>query len=233
MKRLLESMLFFVFTLSLSGCMTDIDNYDGPKETFKGTIIDKFTNEPILTETGGIRIRMEELSWSDTPTPYDFGNKEDGTFFNSMIFKGHYRVTLDNGPFVPIEPVELDIKGVTTHDFIVEPYLHVDITKIIQDGTSVTVKFKVSSKVDRYNVTHIRVFVNNTVFVGSGACITDYSPEQSVEGMTNAKIYSMEHSITINNLKSGRKFYLRAAARVNDPNVKKYNFSKIESIDVP
>lgn len=234
MKKIFKYLFFITIAFTVTSCMTDIDDFNSPKETLKGTVYDKFTGKPMMTETGHMRIKLEELSWSDTPTPQYFGNKQDGTYFNSMIFKGHYRVTLENGPFVPIDPVEIDIKGTVTQDFTVEPYLHLEITDIIQNGTSATVKFKISSEVDMYQVTDAKVFVNNTSFVGNGAYISDYGRnELDLKGMTNATIYATEHSMTIDGLKSGRKFYLRAGARVADPIVKGYNYSEIKEITIP
>ena len=79
------------------------DNYAAPEETFRGAFIDKGTGETLQVapgadiNSGGIRIRMMEYSWSDNPTPYDFFAKQDGTFNNTRIFKGTYGV-IPEGP---------------------------------------------------------------------------------------------------------------------------------------
>jgi hypothetical protein len=95
MKKIFKYLFFITIAFTVTSCMTDIDDFDSPKETLKGTVYDKFTGKPMMTETGHMRIKLEELSWSDTPTPQYFGNKQDGTYFNSMIFQrtlqSHFR----------------------------------------------------------------------------------------------------------------------------------------------
>lgn len=235
MKNTFKIALGLVLMLINYSCLSEIDNYEGPKETLKGTIIDKYTGKPMLTETGAARIKLEELSWSDTPTPQYFGNKQDGTFFNSMLFKGHYRINVESGPFIPLtDTVEIDIKGVASHDFVVEPYLHLTINNLQIEDTTFTVKFNITSETNMYQVLDAKVFVNNTHFVGDGAKIQDYSIQKiDLSSTMNEMIFLTEYSMKVTQLKRGRTYYMRVGARVDDPIAKKYNYSEIMEVKIP
>jgi hypothetical protein len=128
--------------LSFSSCdLFKIDNYDEPAETLWGEVVDVATGERVLTDQGseGIRVRIDELSWtgSETPSHFDFNCMPDGTFQNTKIFKGTYNIRVD-GPFIPIvrentagvpladESQTVDIKGVTKVKFEVQPFLNVE-----------------------------------------------------------------------------------------------------------
>ena len=235
MKNILKTAIFLLLIVANYSCLSEIDNYAEPKETLKGSIIDKYTGLPLITETGALRIKLEELSWSDKPSPQYFGNKQDGTFFNSKLFKGHYRITAESGPFVPLtDTVELDINGVTVHDFEVEPYLHLNITDLQQVDTVFTVKFNITTETNMYKVLDAKVFVNNTTFVGNGANIRDYSMQVIDFSTTLSElVYLTEYSFKVTQLKRGRTYYMRVGARVDDPVAKKYNYSEIKEIKIP
>ena len=96
--------MMFCGLLSVNSCaLFELDNYDGPEETLRGRVIDEATGEPVLTDQGseGIRVRLTELSWEGNVTPFDFNCMPDGTFQNTKIFEGDYRVEVD-GPFIPL-----------------------------------------------------------------------------------------------------------------------------------
>ena len=72
MKHIKDLLILLCIAISFVSCR--YDNYDEPSETLRGDIVDKVTKEPYQTAIGptGVRIRLMEYSWSDTPTPYDF-----------------------------------------------------------------------------------------------------------------------------------------------------------------
>lgn len=132
----LISMLF-----SFSSCgFFEIDNYDEPKETLIGEVVDIATGERVLTDQGseGIRVRLTELSWGENADHNpDFYCMPDGSFRNTKLFKGNYHITID-GPFIPLiredekgtpiadESKTMDISGVTNVKFEVQPFLKVE-----------------------------------------------------------------------------------------------------------
>ena len=106
----MKKTLFYITAasaiLSLSSCaFFELDNYEAPSETLRGRVVDMDGN-PVLTEQAseGIRVRFWDLTWEaqgHETLPVDFNCKPDGTFQNTKMFPGDYRVTVD-GPFVPI-----------------------------------------------------------------------------------------------------------------------------------
>tara|TARA_R110002049_G_scaffold28018_5_gene96662 strand:+ start:7650 stop:8459 length:810 start_codon:yes stop_codon:yes gene_type:complete len=140
MKQLLNSVIFLLVAATFSSC--EIDNYEIPQETLKGSVVDIATGEPVLTDQGGegIRVRLRELSWTETDEPdnFDFYTMKEGVFQNTKLFDGYYNVRVD-GPFIPLlrrniigdtiadETKYIDIKGgVTEVVFEVQPFLNVE-----------------------------------------------------------------------------------------------------------
>ncbi len=139
MKKIFYSVLFCLAAVSFSSC--EIDNFDEPQETLKGKVVDATTGEFVLTDQGseGTRIRLRELSWTETKVPdnFDFWCMKEGVFQNTKVFKGHYNVRID-GAFIPLvrlnsvgdtiadETKYIDIKGVTEVEFKVQPFLKVE-----------------------------------------------------------------------------------------------------------
>ncbi len=139
MKKIFYSLIFLIAVSFFSSCeLWELDNYSEPKETIKGKVIDEVTGDLVLTDQGseGIRVRLRELSWEETPTPdnFDFFCMKEGTFQNTKVFKGFYNVRID-GPFIPLvrinnvgdtiadESKYIEIKGVTEVEFKVQPFL--------------------------------------------------------------------------------------------------------------
>ena len=156
MKKIYYGVLFCLAAISLNSCQ--LDNYDGPQETLIGTVVDVVTGNPVLTDqaTEGIRIRMNELSWTGTAvaSDFDFYCMKEGNFQNTKVFKGHYNVRID-GAFIPLvrrnqagdtiadESKYIDIKGVTKVEYKVQPFLNVEWvgTPVVSNGViTATVK---------------------------------------------------------------------------------------------
>src|SRR5688500_8769139 len=133
------TLLFALFSFT-SCSLFELDNYDEPKETLQGEVVDAETGEPVLTDQGseGIRVRLIETSWGENVTPNpDFFCMPDGTFQNTKVFKGTYNIRID-GPFIPLlreddrgvpladETQTRDISGVTNVTFEVQPFLTIE-----------------------------------------------------------------------------------------------------------
>lgn len=160
MKKIAYFIVLAALLSAPSCSMFELDNYDAPKETLQGVVVDAATGEPVLTDQGseGIRVRLTELSWGDNATHNpDFYCMPDGTFRNTKLFKGQYNVRID-GPFIPLlreddrgvpiadETQTLDIAGVTDVRFEVQPFLKVEW---VEEPSVINGKVRAKVKVTR------------------------------------------------------------------------------------
>jgi len=161
MKKIFYYILICISAVSFNSC--EIDNYDEPRETLKGRVVDAAIGELVLTDQGseGTRIRLRELSWTETKVPdnFDFNCMKEGIFQNTKVFKGHYNVRID-GAFIPLlrktaegdtiadETQYVDIKGITEVEFKVQPFLKLEwIGEPTVSGGQITATVKVTRAV--------------------------------------------------------------------------------------
>ena len=118
MKKLL---VYVAFVCGLCSC--GIDNYDKPTATLKGSIVDKETQECVPGQAqNGTKIRMYEFynnEWAVQPN--DSWVSQDGTFINSAVFAGKYKITAE-GPFEEVTPIEKEVSGTTELKIEVTPF---------------------------------------------------------------------------------------------------------------
>ncbi|SEW55150.1 DUF3823 domain-containing protein [Chitinophaga arvensicola] len=239
MQKIIKGLLIGLLALSIASC-SKTDNYPGPNAAFKGRILDKTDpkNGNFLTETAGIQIKLEELSWSATPSPQTIPSKDDGTFEDTQLFAGHYRVTPMGGPFWPVAGVELDInKGNNTHDIAVTPYLKIVNLAHRFEGTTLVMTFKIQAPVTENlpRLLDVQSFVNVTKYVGNGATIPQYTSDktmQKIEANWSDAIAQQTFEIRVPDIKAGRVFFARVGARVDD-SYKQYNFSEEIQVQLP
>jgi hypothetical protein len=125
--------------LSFTAC--EIDNFDAPDATIKGTIYDH-QNHPLQVSQGAGIIRMREVSWAKDETSYIENQtlkvQQDGTYQHTKWFSGEYRMLPYAGAFFPYDDANKDsdkagelvkISGTTTKDFSVTPYLTIEWSK--------------------------------------------------------------------------------------------------------
>lgn len=225
-------LILFIFT----SC-SKTDNLPGPNAAFRGNFIDKTDGKNnLLTETGGAQIKLEELSWSATPTPQYIPSKSDGSFEDTKLFRGHYRVTPTNGAFWPVEGIEMDLNGNDSHDFELTPYLKIINFSHTLFGDTLIMKFNLAAPVTQGlpSLIDIKPFVNVDDYVGSAATISQYTDPNKVDISSNwsDEIAARLYEVRVPNLKQGRTFYARVGVRVND-SYKQFNYSEIIEVKVP
>lgn len=231
-QKITGSILMVLLIMGQQSC-TKLDNYAAPNSTITGEIIDVVTGAPIQTNVYDCMIELDELSWSQNPQPLKFTTKPDGTFRNTKVFAGKYKVTPVDGPFIPVDGQEIDIKGDTKISFTVEPFLNIQISDLTQVGSTVTVSYKISSKSDSYKVTDSRLFVNNTAFVGDGSSMDQLAQSMDFWDTDNSEIYANTYQFNVEGLISGRTYYIRVGARSDDPVSKRYNYSEVKKVVIP
>jgi hypothetical protein len=237
-----------------SSCSKEYDNYPEPQETLTGSVTDAATGKPIQTdasENGGTRIRLDELSYSDNPTPYYFFSRQDGTFTNTKVFKGKYRISVE-GPFVPLLQYDaagkitvdnrqtLDVAETTKVDFKVEPFLNVEwVGEPVYNSTNKTItvqaKFTRGTANTEFhkNISDIYLFVNPMPYIGNPNKDDRYSTQINYSGTNGNNLIGQTITIvTKGPLSTSRDFYLRVGARI-DYGLKYYNYTDVKKITLP
>jgi len=236
MKLQLSTIILGAGMLMAAVSCVKKDNYDAPDASFEGNLVDQGSKNNIQTATGNVTIRLEQLSWSATPAPQDIPVKIDGSFKNSKLFKGHYRVSIKGGAFWAVPPVELDIDKGTKYDFNLTPYLYITNLTYKLDSTTLTLRFNMQAPIAGMPaITEIQPYVNTTSMVGPGASIRDYSDVLKV--MVNKEWANMSPAdkspeFVIPNLVKGRTFFVRVGVRFDNDD-KSSNLSEIIKIEVP
>ncbi|WP_419034172.1 DUF3823 domain-containing protein [Dysgonomonas gadei] len=248
-NTILYIALSLLMILGMASCADD--NYPEPKETFRGKFVEKGTNKPFQTAIGntGVRIRMMEYSWSDTPQPYDFNCKMDGTFNNTKVFKGEYGV-IPSGAFVPLTEEKMTISGTVEKTYEVEPILKIEWVgePVVNADRTVTFNVKISHGTD--NPTYKKPLVEGWLFVSETDYVGDfsYSPNYSINikanqiGLGGVLLGDNGFTFTINTSMASKKFpdysrkyFFRFGARteVTFDATNRYNYTEVKEVTIP
>lgn len=235
-------------------CSKEYDNYPAPQETMTGSVTVAATGKPLQTdasEAGGTRIRLDELSYSDNPAPFYFFSKQDGTFNNTKIFKGKYRISVE-GPFVPLVQYDaagkisvdnrqtVDVAGTTNVDFKVEPFLNVEwvgepVYNAANKTVTVQAKFTRGTANAEFhkNVSDIFLFVNPVPYIGNPNKDDRLSTQITYSGTNgNNQIGQTITIVSRGQLQGQRDYYLRVGARIAY-GLNYYNYTDVKKITIP
>jgi hypothetical protein len=243
MKLRISTIFLGVSMLVAGASCIKKDNYPGPNASLQGNLFldGSGSKNTIQTSTNAFQVRLEQLDWSATPAPQDIPVKYDGTYENSQLFSGHYRVSIKGGAFWAVAPQEIDIRNGTKLDFQLTPYLLLNnITAEMVDSVTLKLHCDLEATINGGIPSIISIFpyVNTTKIVGPGAAIFEYS-----EGLQNplknlnkewANLSAAEKSpdIIIPGMLRGRTFFVRVGVKFNNDD-KSYNLSEIIQVDVP
>jgi hypothetical protein len=256
MKRLINYITIVVCSFLAVSC--EIDNYDGPDATIKGTIYDH-QGQPLQVNQGAGIIRAKEVSWAKDSTTF-IGNQtlkvmQDGTYQHTKWFSGEYRLLPYSGAFFPYDDEKLDaddagelikISGTTTKDFTVTPYLTIEWVKkpvlTADNRIECSVRFTRNQKAgfEMPDVREAVLLVSRTVNPSEGR---DGELYPSPFALTNAMEGTEITFRTTRELKyNGMDYWIRiqmncqtAAGKpeTNYPGMGANNFTTIEKIHVP
>lgn len=208
-------LAFFAF--AVSGC-NDLDNYDTPNGGIRGSIIDATTNEPVplpVQGSSGVIINLFEQNTKATKS-IDFYAKDNGTYDNSQVFNGEYKVVV-NGPFVQIAENTVTVKGQTELNFTVVPYSRIEASAVAT-GKSVTVTYKVTPSSPDLKTTEVYGYWNFAPGIdNSGSNYAEKLTSTNVAGtmvfnLENSSIYKSNLYKIVNN---GNNIYFRIGAKTN------------------
>ena len=101
----------------------------------------------------------EEAGHANTQARFFWG-KADGTFTNTKIFAGEYRITLKEGAFYAPDPeiVTLEKGEMTKLNYAVTPYARVNIDEITLSGTkqnNLVIKYTVEDTQKEIDITNV------------------------------------------------------------------------------
>ncbi|HTE02025.1 MAG TPA: DUF3823 domain-containing protein [Mucilaginibacter sp.] len=252
MKKIVYYIALCLVIIAGSSC-SKLDNYPAPAETLAGSVTDATTNEAVQTEigSGGTRIKLLEVSYSANPTPQYLNSRQDGTYTNTKIFAGKYIMSAE-GPFVPLvltnsegdtvsnKSQTVQVKGVTTVNFKVEPFIKIESVGapvLNGDGTiSVQVKLtRGTTNADfQQNITDAWLFVSNTQFDGNNNYDPRYSTQITYDGSAANAILGQTITITTKGgqLPAKTDFFVRVGARI-DYGLKQYNYNAPQKVTTP
>ncbi|HMG07065.1 MAG TPA: DUF3823 domain-containing protein [Mucilaginibacter sp.] len=233
MKKLIGRILVGVVILASSAC-TKTDNYDGPNASFQGNIISAQGGN-LLTSGNSTQIRLQQIGWT---APQTIPSKFDGTFEDTKLFKGGYKVVPTGVAFWPVtDTVVVNIDQGTKRDFTVTPYVVIKNFTSSLTGTTLTLKFDITAPVAAGlpTIKDVQPYVNTTKLVGTGASIRDFSDVNVItinKQFTDMSATEKSITLTIPNLIPGRTFFVRAGVRLSD-SFNSSNFSEIVQVDIP
>jgi len=250
MKKIFYFLFFCTILFTVNSCFK-IDDTAAPDKVLAGSVVDSTSGLPIQTEQGnGIRIKLDELSWSANPIPTYFWVKQDGTFNDTKIFAGRYRVTPIDGPFVPLIQLNsngdtisnrskiLEINGTMKLNFTVEPFLKVEWVSdpVVNSDSTVSVQIKFSrgttNPAYQFNVTDAYLFVSENSYVGNNNFDVRYSIQVSYSGTTGNALLGQTIAIKTKKMPGNRTYYIRVGARTADNVQKRYNYTDIKTVSI-
>lgn len=253
MKRLLNTTILVLIFLFSSCSYFELDNYDAPDSGIEGVVVDRKTGKPLSTEAGNsYKVDYYELSWEEaghenTQSRYFWG-KSDGSFKNSKIFAGKYRITLKEGAFHDVEPevVTLSSGKLTELNFSVIPFGRVTLDEITLSGTNqnnLTIKYTVEDteteintegiSEDLYKLDEAQIFLSSqSPNVGFNCTETKYT----VRAKKDISQYTpgIPETYTETNVRglSPGTYWIRVGIRSSNPQ-KRYNYTPIQEIIIP
>lgn len=198
--------------LFITSCeMFEIDNYDSYNASVSGVFIDATTGENVEQETvynnlfGGIitnrtsgYISVYELGWDYEAAQY-WLIKYDGSYSNTKVFSGSYRLEANENNFYPEKKENITIsKGANTINWNVTPYVRIIDPEITFDDS--VNKFKATFKLQYGDASKA-----NTIYRASFCCYPDQFVGIALNNCKNDPEATMESGIvadgtTINTL---------------------------------
>ncbi|MEL7589607.1 MAG: DUF3823 domain-containing protein [Prolixibacteraceae bacterium] len=224
-------IIFAIIAFASFSC--EVDNYGVPDAELYGTVLDAETNEAVPGDiVNGTVIQLIEHGWvtDQTNVTQTLVVQNDGNYRNSMIFPAKYKVTLANGNFIPVSPIDtFEIKGRTELNFKVTPYLRIRNAAITKGANKITATFKIEQKTTD-PVVRIALFCHPNASVGSTVNIV--KTETNLNSSTNPDTsYTLEIGLPNANLIGGRSYHFRIGALSSAPGAR-YNYSETVSIQM-
>ena len=202
----------------------DLDNYEGPDATLKGSFIDEKTGELVQQDIiRGTMVKIIEHGY-DPVAPQYIRAQPEGIYIDKMLFSNTYTVQPERGNFVQVEAKEIAIQGETTLDFTVTPYIRVIDANIINTGDKVTATFRLEQNVPN-NISRIGLYAHPEPIVGEP--IRTVATEIPINAVVDpAQTFTLEIDLDSNSsrLLAGHQYFFRIGALIDVPEAK-FNYA--------
>lgn len=226
----MNSLRIIVIVLSTLSVSCSIDNYDPPNGGIHGKLIDKITNKNFQTQQpNGYNVLLFEKGGSQN-IPLVITGKPNGTFENSNIFQNEYKVIVTEGAFFPMDTVIVQIGERTEVDFEVMPYVALTDVDVVASTGKIITTYNIARQqaggkiLDRMTLVSEIPTVNNVVF--------DYRRITDLSTVEDQDILADTFVDEIDGLTSGKKYYIRVAARIQSA-LGRYNYSEAFEVTIP
>src|SRR5690554_128864 len=224
MKYMKFGLLILIAVTGALLISCDLDNYEWPDATLKGSFIDEKTGELVQQDIiRGTMVKIIEHGY-DPVAPQYIRAQPEGIYIDKMLFSNTYTVQPERGNFVQVEAKEIAIQGETTLDFTVTPYIRVIDANIINTGDKVTATFRLEQNVPN-NISRIGLYAHPEPIVGEP--IRTVATEIPINAVVDpAQIFTLEIDITSNSsrLIAGQQYFFRIGALIDVPEAK-FNYA--------
>lgn len=211
----------------------ELDNLDGPNAGLFGRVLDEDSGE--LVEQDIIRGGELQIWEQGIPnvTPQTLNYKVDGTYKDSKLFAGTYKVIPLRTNFNPIDTIVVNIQGQTELDIMVRPYIRILNPSITKTGNVVTATFSLEQTLFG-NVSKIGLYAGADANVGEPIRLV--KAEQNI----NASVFPLNpqqtYTISIDadteqDLQVGSLYYFRIGALYDAPNAR-FNYATAVAVQL-
>ncbi|RAV98204.1 DUF3823 domain-containing protein [Pseudochryseolinea flava] len=226
-KNITSIILLFALIVLLSSCgLNDLDNYDQPDAGLSGRIVDDETGE--LVQQDIIRGGVIEIVENGYVTPQYLVLKNDGTYANTRLFANSYTVQPKRGNFKVVDPQEVNVKGQTTLDFRVTPYIRIKDLDIEKDGNIIRATFRLE-QTSVSNVLKVGLYAHPDPNVGEPMHLA--RKEVNVNEIVDPnEVFQIElDTFSDPDLREGKLIFFRVGALIDVPEAK-FNYAAAVSI---
>lgn len=238
MKKIYNICLLIATLTIIVACENDIDNYDAPSGGIYGTVTDEQTGEPIplpVQGASGVMISLTEIETGAT-APITFRANQDGTFRNTKVFNGYYRITLGSCPVVGIAEEYVDIKGQTQFDIKALPFSRISANASVSNDNKVTINYDVETIDPSFVLKNVQVMwnyapgvdVNNANYANIDTKGSAATGSHIFELLNDTEFVENHYKIVANK----NKIYVRVSATTEVASMSNTNYSKVIELTV-
>ncbi|SHF76175.1 Protein of unknown function [Salegentibacter echinorum] len=226
-KLLIIALLLFIVV-----ACSEKDNYSAPNKTLQGAIIDRETGDSIPSQSpNGLRVRLYDQGYQD-PQPIDFWGMQDGSFKNTKLFGGDYKVVVDNGGFYSEDTLAVSLPKNEPLNIEVLPILRIRANAKAGEDNSIIVDYELSeTKPEEGKIMRRSTLVSNTPYVDINNFVNS-NPFINTESVSDSLITTTTYRDTIRGLESNTTYFVRIGARTDNVG-NRYNYSEVMEIELP